>query len=128
VDVDRFKEINDRLGHAAGDAVLIAIADILRSVLDGTNAIAARIGGEEFAIVLPGARLAEALATSERIRTAVAGAEFAAAPDFGGVTVSIGVATSETTVRSADAILRAADAAMYLAKRDGRDRVVVWTD
>jgi diguanylate cyclase (GGDEF)-like protein len=128
VDVDRFKEINDRFGHAAGDAVLVAIADILRAVLDSTHAIPSRIGGEEFAIMLPGARVAEALVISEEIRMAVARAEFGAAPGHGGVTVSIGVASSETVLRSADAILRAADTAMYVAKRDGRDRVVVWTD
>lgn len=128
VDVDRFKEINDRFGHAVGDAVLVAIADVLRAVLDGNDAVAARIGGEEFAIMLPGTRLAEAHAVSERIRTAVAAADLGVGPDLGPVTVSIGVASSEAALHSADAILRAADAAMYVAKRDGRDRVVVWVD
>jgi diguanylate cyclase (GGDEF)-like protein len=127
VDVDRFKEINDRFGHAAGDAVLAAIADVLRAVLDRRDAVAARIGGEEFAILLPGAHLTEALAVSEAVRTAVASADLGVVPDLGRVTVSIGVASSQSGLDSADAILRAADTAMYLAKRDGRDRVVVWT-
>jgi diguanylate cyclase (GGDEF)-like protein len=127
VGVDHFLYFNDRFGHAAGDAVLVAIAKILRTVLDGTDAVAARIGGEEFAILLPDASLAEAFAVSEAIRTAVADADLGAVPDLGRVTVSIGVASSEAVQRSADAILRAADTAMYIAKRDGRDRVVAWT-
>ncbi|MFM9858840.1 GGDEF domain-containing protein [Pseudoxanthobacter sp. M-2] len=126
VDVDRFKDINDRFGHAAGDAVLVAIAEILRTVLDGSDAVAARIGGEEFAILLPGARFTEALAVSEAVRTAIAGADLGVVPELGRVTVSIGVASSEADLGSADAILRAADAAMYRAKRDGRDRVIAW--
>ncbi len=127
VDVDRFKEINDRFGHAAGDAVLVAIAEILRTTLAGGHGIPARIGGEEFAIMLPGIRLADAVAVSETIRSAVGTVEVGAAPALAAVTVSIGVASSASGFRSADEILRAADAAMYAAKGDGRDRVVAWS-
>ena len=127
VDVDRFKEINDRFGHAAGDAVLVAIAEILRTQFADSHGIAARIGGEEFAILLPGTHLADALAVSEAIRSAVGTVDVVAAPALAAVTVSIGVASSASGFRSAEAILRAADEAMYAAKGSGRDRVVAWS-
>ena len=128
VDVDRFKEINDRFGHAAGDAVLMAIAEVLRAVVRRNHDIVARVGGEEFAIMLPHTDMQHALAMSERLRTAVGAADIEFVPELEGVTVSIGVASSTSGLRSADDIIRAADAAMYTAKREGRDRVVAWVD
>lgn len=128
VDVDRFKEINDRFGHAAGDAVLVAIAEILRTQFAGGHGIPARIGGEEFAIMLPGIHLADAVAISEAIRSAVGTVDVGATPALAAVTVSIGVANSASGFRSAEAILRAADEAMYAAKGSGRDRVVAWSE
>lgn len=127
LDVDRFKEINDRFGHAAGDAVLVAIADVLRSALRCDHDILARFGGEEFAIMLPRTDLQSALAISERLRAAIGAARVDSLPDLGGVTVSIGVATTTSGFDSTDDLLRAADIAMYTAKREGRDRVVAWT-
>lgn len=127
VDVDRFKEINDRFGHAAGDAVLVAIAEILRTQFAGGHGIPARIGGEEFAIMLPGFHLADAVAISEAIRSAVGTVDVIAAPALAAVTVSIGVASSASGFQSAEAILSAADEAMYAAKGSGRDRVVAWS-
>ena len=127
IDVDRFKEINDRFGHAAGDAVLIGIADVLRSAIGRRQDIVARFGGEEFALMLPHTDLVSALAISDELRSAIGSARIAAVPDLGGVTVSIGVASSASGFRSTDDMLRAADVAMYTAKREGRDRVVAWT-
>jgi diguanylate cyclase (GGDEF)-like protein len=127
VDVDRFKDINDHHGHAAGDAVLVALADILRTLLGAGRGVPARIGGEEFAVMLPGTHLPEALILSETIRAAVGGIEVGAAPALLGVSVSIGVASSASGFHSAEDLLRAADAAMYEAKGSGRDRVVAWS-
>jgi len=125
LDVDHFKAYNDRWGHVAGDAALRSVADVLRSgVVHGQ--LAARYGGEEFAVLVPGARLREAAEHAERLRVAVA----SAAPLDGSVaaatriTVSAGIAVA--TLRQpddVDTLLRAADAALYRAKKDGRDRV-----
>ncbi|MGY1652201.1 histidine kinase N-terminal 7TM domain-containing diguanylate cyclase [Geodermatophilus sp. SYSU D01119] len=123
VDVDHFKRVNDRLGHAAGDVVLTALAGILAgAVREGDTA--ARLGGEEFVLVLPGAGREQALARAERIRRTVA----ATRHDVDGgpltVTVSIGVAVCPADGASAAALLEAADRALYTAKATGRDRVV----
>jgi diguanylate cyclase (GGDEF)-like protein len=128
VDVDHFKSVNDRLGHAAGDRVLTAVAGTLAAaVRDGDTA--ARLGGEEFVLVLPGAGHAQALERAERVRRTVALARHAV--DGGalgavelGVTVSIGVAVCPADGTTADALLAAADRALYAAKAAGRDRVV----
>ncbi|WP_336027505.1 histidine kinase N-terminal 7TM domain-containing diguanylate cyclase [Geodermatophilus sp. FMUSA9-8] len=123
VDVDHFKRVNDRLGHAAGDAVLTAVAGTLAgAVREGDTA--ARLGGEEFVLVLPGAGREQALARAERIRRTVA----ATPHDVDGgpvtVTVSIGVAVCPADGASAATLLEAADRALYTAKATGRDRVV----
>jgi diguanylate cyclase (GGDEF)-like protein len=126
VDVDHFKAVNDRLGHAAGDRVLTAVAGTLaRAVRDGDTA--ARLGGEEFVLVLPGAGRVQALERAERIRGAVAGTVHHVGGDGAvtGVTVSIGVAVCPADGTSAAALLEAADRALYAAKAAGRDRVVV---
>jgi diguanylate cyclase (GGDEF)-like protein len=120
-DLDHFKAINDSFGHHAGDRVLAAFADSVRSVLR-PNDLFGRHGGEEFAVVLPGAGLDAAYVIAERIRVAFA----SAAPDPGGkplnATVSAGVAPAgvETTFQ---ALVDAADEAMYRAKSLGRNRV-----
>jgi diguanylate cyclase (GGDEF)-like protein len=119
-DLDHFKRINDEYGHAAGDAVLVDVAYTLRKELRAFD-LAYRLGGEEFLVVLPGASLAEAEAIAEGLRVAVA--EHPA----GGhdVTMSFGVASSGGGAFAPEAVLHAADEALYAAKRGGRDRVSV---
>jgi diguanylate cyclase (GGDEF)-like protein len=119
-DLDHFKRINDEHGHAAGDAVLVDVAYTLRKELRAFD-LAYRLGGEEFLVVLPGATLAEAASVAERLRSAVAG-HAAGGHD---VTMSFGVASSGGGGFDHEAVLQAADEALYDAKRAGRDRVSV---
>jgi diguanylate cyclase (GGDEF)-like protein len=119
-DLDHFKRVNDRLGHAAGDAVLRDVAYAMRASLRAGDSIY-RIGGEEILVVLPGASKADAKAVAERLRQAVRKLRTVGA----GVTVSIGAAvTKPNTVDTADLVARA-DAALYSAKAKGRDMVFV---
>ena len=115
VDIDHFKQLNDRYGHQAGDAVLRAVAASCRAV-----DLVARYGGEEFAVVLPDCSTGYAHEAAERLRTALKALDFDTA-----VTASFGVATFPYDATSAESLVAAADAALYEAKRQGRDRVVV---
>ncbi len=124
LDVDRFKEVNDTHGHAAGDAVLAAVAARAAAALRGSDVIA-RLGGEEFAVLLPGTDLARAAEAAERIRAAVAAEPIV----LGGalaldVTVSLGCAALRPEEDDGRALLARADARLYEAKRAGRNRVV----
>jgi diguanylate cyclase (GGDEF)-like protein len=120
-DLDQFKSINDRFGHAVGDDVLREFANVVRASLRA-NDIMGRLGGEEFAVILP-----EAMDISSRIAERIRGAfETAGASVAGytiGATVSVGAATSHEPVTNIDALLARADAALYRAKRDGRNRL-----
>jgi diguanylate cyclase (GGDEF)-like protein len=118
-DVDRFKQLNDRFGHAAGDAVLVAIGRILMRECRAIDT-AARVGGEEFAVLLPAASAAAALTTADRLRTAIAQVTDG---DGRPVTISFGVAEHPADGVTPDALLRSADKALYAAKEAGRDRV-----
>ena len=125
-DIDHFKQINDRHGHLLGDKILKAIGQTLLSNLKGRD-IAARPGGDEFVILLQQTPLVGARALAEQIRTAVAAGRIRRADSKeqpGSVTLSIGVAlgTSDDTLES---MLARADAALYAAKRTGRNRVSV---
>jgi len=120
-DLDHFKRINDALGHEAGDAALRRFADVLRAcAVEGE--VPTRLGGEEFAVLLPGMGEAEALVSAEQLRRLVR-VEFADFP--GHVSVSVGVATVGPEAPGAQALVRAANRALYAAKRLGRDRCVV---
>jgi diguanylate cyclase (GGDEF)-like protein/putative nucleotidyltransferase with HDIG domain len=121
-DLDNFKRVNDSLGHQAGDDVLRRFADVLRRCTRGSD-VPTRLGGEEFAVVLPGTPGDEALIVAERLRLAVR-AEFLgfATP----VSVSVGIAASSDEVDTAADLLRAANRALYAAKRLGRDRCVLY--
>jgi diguanylate cyclase (GGDEF)-like protein len=125
LDVDFFKRYNDHYGHQAGDACLRRVATCLRHSLKRPGDLAARYGGEEFACLLPDTDLTGGLEIAHRLRDAVqaldiAHADSAVAPV---VTVSLGVcSTSGNTPGSAGALLRGADAQLYLAKADGRNR------
>ena len=122
LDVDRFKAVNDGHGHAAGDAVLREIA-ARASAAARRGDLAARVGGEEFALVLPGADLAGAAELAERVRAAVAAAPVQAGGARLSVTVSLGCAVLAAGEAPAALVARA-DARLYEAKRAGRDRVV----
>jgi diguanylate cyclase (GGDEF)-like protein len=121
-DLDHFKTVNDRLGHRAGDAALVRVGAILERERRAGDSIA-RTGGEEFTIVLPGATEHQAYLVSERLRVAVE-REFAEDPAV--LTFSFGVATYPAHGRSADAVLEAADQALYAAKALGRNRCVIF--
>jgi len=119
-DLDHFKQINDRYGHDVGDRVLVTFGNLLRSQLRTTE-VASRIGGEEFAVLLPHTELDEAITTAERIRGAIAAAAIPPMPH--GVTASFGVARIEPGEDRAG-FMRRVDQALYQAKHRGRDRVV----
>ena len=147
VDVDHFKSFNDTFGHDAGDQVLRKVAAQLARVRDGGTAY--RCGGEEFAIFFPGLPLKQATACAEDLRLAIEQAEFVVsgparsrrkraerrgslrrvrpgAPVETAVTVSIGVAEAWRDANSPEEVVKAADHALYAAKREGRNRVAVW--
>jgi two-component system cell cycle response regulator len=123
MDVDRFKAINDTHGHAIGDAVLQEVAARMRGQVRAADVVA-RYGGEEFLVVMAGTTAADVLAVAERLRAAVAAEPVVVDGLALPVTISIGVAVA-TQGMGAEQVLGAADAALYRAKRDGRDRVVL---
>jgi diguanylate cyclase (GGDEF)-like protein len=126
IDIDHFKSINDTAGHLAGDAVLRELVALVTRVCDSKGRIA-RIGGEEFVVLLPGDDAEQAGVMAERVSSSVRAHNFRTARSRIGVTVSIGVATEQVTDSHLAAALRArADEALYVAKRLGRDRVVMW--
>ena len=120
IDVDHFKSVNDRWGHAQGDNVLKAVARILSEGCRATDSVV-RWGGEEFMVVLPYTNLAAALAQAERLRARVQLCDTGVA---GAVTISIGVAELGSDA-NLDALIECADKALYRAKAAGRNRVMV---
>ena len=125
-DLDHFKSINDSFGHEAGDAVLRAVALCCRRTLRPGDLVA-RLGGEEFAVLLPESDRSQATRVAERLRRALAALEVPCDRTRIRITVSIGLATPEDTPGGLDSLLAAADRALYAAKRGGRDRVVAST-
>lgn len=121
IDIDHFKSINDRFGHAEGDVALRAVAEVLRGRVRVFDSVA-RFGGEEFVIAMPGTRQDEAMAAAERVRYAIAAQAIGAQALT--ITVSIGVAYGTPATSPAD-LLHEADMALYEAKRGGRNRVVL---
>lgn len=118
-DIDHFKRINDTHGHPVGDEVLKQLARVIESSVRATDFIA-RLGGEEFCVLLTDVNEDEAVLVAEKLRVAVAGD----ASDAPSITISIGVAANDGELQRADALLAAADVALYRAKAAGRDRVV----
>ncbi|WP_374609358.1 diguanylate cyclase [Thermomonas sp.] len=122
LDLDHFKAINDRHGHAVGDRVLRAAADAWHTVLRGCDPLG-RIGGEEFVVVCADTTLEQAMVVAERLREATAALRFDDIDAALRVTVSIGVAQSQRSGDTHEGVLARADAALYRAKQRGRDRV-----
>ncbi len=123
VDVDHFKQINDQHGHDTGDAVLHGVAQVIAASSRQVDFVA-RIGGEEFAILLPETPLFEALQFGEKIRSAIASAPISFNGTRHAVTVSVGIANMpHSRIRSQQELFQAADQALYRAKDNGRNRV-----
>jgi diguanylate cyclase (GGDEF)-like protein len=127
LDVDDFKPINDELGHAAGDAVLKGLSEMLRSGGDGVRRsdFVARYGGEEFCVLLPETPIEGATVKAERLRAAVESMRVNVAERTTHVTISVGIATYPMHGDSIDAVVRAADDAQYVAKKSGKNRVAI---
>lgn len=124
LDLDHFKSVNDRHGHAAGDGVLRAMKDIVAPLLRPGD-VFARLGGEEFAVLLPDCGMAACAALAERLRAAIAGASWPGlGPGAPAITASLGICVAGRG-DLLEQVLERADRAMYEAKRGGRDRVVV---
>ena len=124
LDVDRFKDINDAYGHAVGDQVLRGVANVLLARIKGAD-IAARVGGDEFAILLPDTALKGAIALAEKIRSALQNArlrKIGSDESIGQVSISVGVAHTAAAI-TLDELTHNADSALYSAKREGRNRV-----
>jgi diguanylate cyclase (GGDEF)-like protein len=131
VDIDRFKSINDRHGHLVGDEVLRLVSRVLKESVTrlsaGSPGLAARFGGEEFAILLPGVQRQEATWIAETLRAAVEVLPIHTPQSQINVTISVGVAVFPEHGRSPEELLATADAALYEAKESGRNRVITAT-
>jgi diguanylate cyclase (GGDEF)-like protein len=122
LDLDHFKQVNDQYGHAAGDQVLASVGAALRSVVRGQD-FAGRNGGEEFAVLLPETEISDALGIAERVRATIA--ELTLPGTDVPVTVSVGVACFPDHAGTLERLEQLADAALYVAKRQGRNRIEV---
>lgn len=127
IDIDHFKNTNDTYGHLAGDFVLRKIGEILMRSMREYD-ICGRYGGEEFTIALPATPVDAAMMVAERLRIAIASAEFKHQDQIIPVTVSIGVACSLPNVRTSEELLQRGDSALYRAKQEGRNRVVLFEE
>jgi len=123
LDIDHFKRINDTYGHAVGDAVLKEVAQAMQSSLRAYDLLG-RVGGEEFLIASPGSTLDDAAGLAERVRVTIKGREVMNMADPITVTVSAGITSLSEQDATTEALLARADNALYLAKQQGRDRIV----
>lgn len=126
LDIDRFKNINDNFGHHVGDQVLQLIAGTMQNLIREVDKLG-RLGGEEFAILLPNTTLEEAETLAERLRLAVEKSTLLSDDQAITITISIGVAAFGGSIKTLDTLLRAADSALYRAKAQGRNRVIHFT-
>jgi diguanylate cyclase len=128
-DIDHFKSFNDSYGHLTGDQVLRLVSNSLKQTIKGQD-ITARYGGEEFAVVLPNTALRQALTVADHIRRAVMAKELkkkSTGEILGRVTISVGVSMLKPG-DDTDALIERADACLYVAKRNGRNRVICEVD
>lgn len=126
LDIDHFKNVNDRYGHAVGDLVLRHLADLLREHLRRID-MPGRLGGEEFAVILPQTDAHGAYAIAERLRTSIQRSPAKTEKADISFTASIGLAVSQSNISDPDVILKMADDALYRAKRAGRNKTIVNT-
>jgi len=125
LDIDFFKQVNDTYGHDFGDKVLIAVAKACKKQIRKTDLLA-RFGGEEFCFLFPETDLNGAALMAERIRHAISKLEFDAGKNRFSVTVSIGVSELLDSNDNMENMLKRSDDALYKAKENGRNRVVIW--
>ena len=126
LDLDHFKLVNDTYGHEAGDRVLVALADLLRAHTREGDVVC-RYGGEEFVVLMPGSSAVSAGRRAELWRTALDAQTFAFKAEEVTVTLSAGVACFPDDGSDGEAVLRAADEALYRAKGSGRNRVMIFS-
>jgi diguanylate cyclase (GGDEF)-like protein len=126
IDIDHFKAVNDRYGHAVGDE---AIKAVVAACIEGKRKsdIVGRLGGEEFAVLLPETSLSRARFVAERIRKCVMALQLTTERVSFGLTVSIGIAEASVGMSGVEALMSAADQALYQAKREGRNRCIAWS-
>ena len=124
IDIDHFKNFNDRYGHATGDRVLQTVAGVLKKAFRTVD-LCARLGGEEFAVLLPDTPALQGRQVAERVRQTLAGYRYTGLglPPEDNVTISVGVATCPRDATTLEDLLELADKALYAAKSQGRDRV-----
>jgi diguanylate cyclase (GGDEF)-like protein len=127
IDIDHFKSINDTHGHQTGDEVLSALSSRLRNVLRDQDLLA-RLGGEEFAVLLRSLPPDHAVTTAERLRAAIADTPIRTSTTIIEVRVSIGVALQQPADKNLASLLARADLGLYTAKHSGRNQVVVNAD
>ncbi len=128
-DIDHFKSFNDNYGHLTGDQVLRLVGTSLKQIIKGEE-IAARYGGEEFVVVLPATPLLKALSIADHIRRMVMGKELkkkSTGEMLGRVTISVGASLLRAE-DDVDSLIERADACLYAAKRNGRNRIICETD
>ncbi|GAP09802.1 protein containing diguanylate cyclase (GGDEF) domain [Bellilinea caldifistulae] len=125
IDIDLFKNVNDRLGHTAGDQVLMRLSQCLRSQIRASDSIG-RYGGEEFVILLPETNVQNALEVAERLRRSAEECTTFVGHTAIQVTISLGVAQMDEDCLNVDDLFHRADRALYLAKQNGRNRVCAW--
>jgi diguanylate cyclase (GGDEF)-like protein len=123
IDLDRFKQVNDSLGHPEGDGVLVAVAQRMRSAARASDLVA-RVGGEEFALLLPDTRSDETMVVAERLRSQVAAGPVG---PIDHLTISIGVCDLDAAGGDPGDLYGHADAALYRAKRLGRNMSLCWS-
>lgn len=127
IDIDHFKKINDTSGHLCGDHTLRQLATLLKELVRAMD-IVGRYGGEEFCCVLPETGIENARILAERLREGVKSADFIYCGDCFHITISLGITEYSTSRSSLEALIGAADDALYCAKNSGRDRVVCYGD
>ena len=126
IDIDHFKSVNDRYGHAVGDQAIISVATACQQNKRDSDVVG-RLGGEEFAIFLPETDQAQAAIVAERIRESIAGHVLSVHNIQFKLTISVGIAGATASMPGTDALLRAADQALYQAKSEGRNRLAYWS-